>query len=125
MRHFFLGAIASLLLSLAGCGTQVLSGAAAERLRNPVPYGARWVKEGMTRESRKADWVACGGGGDLQNGFRKLDYASSETLESYLPKLDSHTGKLTDCIKSKGYEFKYYARPGKADECNAAICLYP
>lgn len=46
-----------IVLILVGCNTQIaVIGAARERLVHPTPFGARWVKEGMTRESRKADW---------------------------------------------------------------------
>jgi hypothetical protein len=62
MRYLALGACASMML-LSGCG---IGGVWLEPSNQPLspfyPYGARWVKEGMTRESRLADWVACGGG---------------------------------------------------------------
>ncbi len=46
------------------CGPQTpiyycQSKADQEKMR-PKPYGAHWVKEGMTRESRRDDLVACG-----------------------------------------------------------------
>ncbi len=113
-----------MMLLVAGCNTQVITGEAAERLRHPYPYGARWVKEGMTRESRTADWVACGGGADLNDGFR--DWISSrESREIYFADLERHSKQLSACIQAKGYTFKYYQRPGLPDECTANICLYP
>ncbi len=55
------GAVAPLLL-LIGCGSQIgLSGQAREDyLKSIKPYGAHWIKEGMTRESRRVDLSSCG-----------------------------------------------------------------
>lgn len=123
MRALVLAACASMTLLLSGCNTQVVTGEAAERLRHPYPYGARWVKEGMTRESRLADWVTCGGGVNLSNGFRTNVHG--ELMRQYLDEMDNHSKKLTSCIQDKGYSFKHHSRPGLADECSAQICLYP
>lgn len=123
MRALFLGACASMTLLLSGCNTQIITGEAAERLRHPYPYGARWVKEGMTRESRLADWVACGGGVNLNNGFRTNIHG--ELMRQYLDDMENHSKKLSSCIQAKGYTFKYYSRPGLPDECDARTCLYP
>ncbi len=115
--------LASLMLLVSGCNTQVITGEAADRLRYPYPYGARWVKEGMTRESRKADWVTCGGGADLQEGFRK--WIQPEPWTSYWNEHEGHSRLLTACIREKGYTFKSHARPGLPDECDARTCMYP
>lgn len=88
------------------------------------PLGARWVKDGMTRESRKVDWVACGGGANMGDGFR--DWISSrESRKSYFDGFDSHKSHLRICMQSKGYEYREPQRPGKPDECDDARCLYP
>ena len=118
------GAVVPLLL-LIGCGTQIgLSGQAREDyLKSIKPYGAHWVKEGMTRESRLADWVACGGGVNLNNGFRTNIHG--ELMRQYLDDMENHSKKLSSCIQAKGYTFKYYSRPGLPDECDARTCLYP
>ncbi len=86
------------------------------------PYGARWVKEGMTRESRLADWVACGGGRDLQTGFRSS--SSNESWADYELQRVPFIRRQTECMQSKGYEFKLHSRPGLPDQCDAR-CLYP
>lgn len=86
------------------------------------PYGARWVKEGMTRESRLADWVACGGGRDLQTGFRSS--SSNESWADYELQRVPFIRRQTECMQSKGYEFKFHSRPGLPDQCDAR-CLYP
>lgn len=63
----------ALTLSLMGCAG--IGGIWLDPSNAPLspsyPYGARWVKEGMTRESRRVDWMACGGAADLKSGFRK------------------------------------------------------
>jgi len=37
--------------------------------RVSYPYGAHWIKDGMTKESRRFDFVECGGGIDLGDGY--------------------------------------------------------
>jgi hypothetical protein len=39
--------------------------------RNIKPYGAHWIKEGMTREGRVEDIAACGANRDLKIEFPK------------------------------------------------------
>jgi hypothetical protein len=123
MVRCFIEALA-LTLFLVGCGTQVaISGKEREEYLHRIkPYGARWVKEGMTRESRRADWVACGGAADLQNGFRK--WVSPEPWEKYWSEHERHVGQLRICMQSKNYKYRSPQRPGKSDECDAS-CLYP
>lgn len=92
-------------------------------LAQDYPIGARWVKEGMTRESRKADWVACGGGANMGDGFRH--WMDPETRKNYFDGLDRHERQLTTCMQSKGYDYRNPQKPGKPDECDAGGCLYP
>ncbi|WP_346309064.1 hypothetical protein [Limnohabitans sp.] len=91
--------------------------------RIEYPYGARWFKKGMTRESRLADWVACGGGVNLSNGFRTNIHG--ELMRQYLDEMEIHNKRLSICIQAKGYTFKYFSRPSLPDECTPQICLYP
>lgn len=60
------------LMGCAGIGGIWLDPSNAP-LSPSYPYGARWVKEEMTRESRRADWMACGGGADFRYGFRGVE----------------------------------------------------
>ena len=120
----------SLLFTISGCNTQIaVTGEARQRLVNPIPYGARWVKEGMTRESRLADWVACGGGSDLRDGFRSNRYM--EPMREYLQELEHHRFNVWSCMNSKqylyfikGYEYEYPKVKGTSQSCDAR-CLYP
>lgn len=122
MRQLVWGVCASLLLLVSGCNTQVITGEAAERLRHPVPFGARWVKEGMTRESRLADWVGCGGAANLKDGFRK--WMDPESWESFWSSKQLYVKQLSTCMQSKGYVFRNPQMPGVPDQCDAS-CLYP
>jgi len=123
MRSLFVGACASMML-LSGCGIGGVWLEPSNRPPSPsYPYGARWVEEGMTRESRLADWVACGGGMNLSNGFRTNSHG--ELMRQYLDEMENHSKKLSSCIQAKGYAFKYFPRPGLPDECSPQICLYP
>jgi len=100
MRYLFLGAAASLSLSLVGCGTQVLSGAAAEILMYPTPYGAHWIKEGMTRETHLSDWIQCGGSADLGDG---VEVKSGMTNKEFYDGLRAHRTHIRSCMDSRGY----------------------
>jgi hypothetical protein len=91
--------------------------------RIEYPYGARWFKKGMTRESRLADWVACGGGVNLSNGFR--DWITPEPWEKFNAAREQHLEELRACIKAKGYKYKNPQRPDIPDECTPQICLHP
>jgi hypothetical protein len=116
--------------TVIGCNTQIaVTGEARERLLYPIPYGARWVKEGMTRESRLADWVACGGGSDLRDGFRTNRY--QEPMRQYLSDLELHRYNLWSCMTSKNYlyfnkdyEYEYPKVTGTSQKCDSR-CLYP
>jgi len=97
--------------------------------RVDFPFGARWVKGGMTRDSRRTDWIACGGDEDLTTGFRanpKVD--SFESLNSGWA---ARNKQLWTCMKAEGYQYfnDGYAfgdpkLPGNDKRCGAH-CLYP
>lgn len=124
------GACAASIL-LIGCGIGGIWLEPSNRPKGPsYPYGARWVKEGMTRESRLADWVTCGGGSDLQDGFP--NWIQSEPRESYFPQREAHRKNLWRCMGEsgyeyfiQGYEFELPKVSGKSERCTAQICLYP
>jgi hypothetical protein len=109
-----------LALPLSGCFL------AQDYLHTPspsYPYGARWVKAGMTQQSRLADWVACGGGADLSNGFRK--WINPEPRQQFFSALNRHDGQLWACMGNRGYLYKKPVRADKPDECTASVCMYP
>ncbi len=123
MRRLLMWVCASAFL-LAGCGIGGVWLEPSNRpLRPSYPYGARWVKVDMTRETRKVDWAACGGGENLSDGFRK--WIQPEPWEIFWPMKDAHSKQLWTCMQSRGYDYRNPQRPGLADECDARSCLYP
>ena len=70
------------------------------------PYGAHWVKEGMTSDQRLNDWVDCGG--DRSGTFsppinvlsdgEKAGFSREETRNRLEAEADS-------CMVSRGYRF--------------------
>lgn len=95
---------------------------AYEKLMHPKSYGAHWIKEGMTTESRRNDSWRCGAANTIhaadyvvfsdaqKNSARiptdKDDYGPDERL----------TVQWNTCMKSKGYVY--------LDQCDAR-CLHP
>ena len=78
------------------------------RIVNSIkPYGAHWVKEGMTNDQRLNDWVDCGG--DRSGTFsppinvlsdgEKVGIRREETRNRLEAEADS-------CMVSRGYRFK-------------------
>lgn len=123
MHHTFIMTSILLAVLVVGCNTQTVTGESRERLVHPTPVGARWVKDGMTKESRKGDWVACGGGADLQDGFRR--WLDPESRKSYFEGLDNHELQLRKCMQSRGYNYRNPQISGRADECHGDVCLHP
>ena len=116
------------MISLAGCvrmtcmSPSCLGEETYNNLMNPKPYGARWVKEGMARESRKMNWVACGGENDLKDHYeRKPGLTNKEFFDG----LEAYRNQLRTCMKGKGYTYRNPSMLGVEDECNAGDCLYP
>jgi hypothetical protein len=92
--------------------------------RSIKPYGAHWVKEGMTREARRMDLNACGsiGNEDVRFTDKKIKNArlpsDPNEVNAYLRLRD----ELGDCMRSRGYEpigdLKYLGGCDKR-------CMYP
>ena len=89
---------------------------------HPKPYGAHWIKEGMTREGRREDSWTCGAAatthaadgpifGDNQIGRER----KSSDQNDYGPR-----GRLLDqwrsCMTAKGYLY--------LEQCDAR-CMHP
>jgi hypothetical protein len=119
MRGFVFGAIAPLVL-FAGCG---IGGVWLEPgnapSRSSPPFLAHWIKDDMTRESRRNDSWECGSG---PTAFA-ADYARppEEQLNGKLGRewhdtLERFTKQWVVCMKSKGYV--------PLEKCDAR-CLYP
>ena len=85
----------------------------AKMIENIKPYGAYWIKEGMTQESRINDWLQCGGGAGLSDGFERQ---SNITTKEFFDGLDLHRKMIRSCMDSKGYKW--------IEQCDAR-CLHP
>jgi hypothetical protein len=79
---------------------------AYEALVHPKPYGAHWVKEGMTRESRRADLAACGS----PDGEEVDDFPPDQMEAARLPSDPNEINALLRlregvgrCMQEKGY----------------------
>ncbi len=111
-------------LVCAGCGSQIaISGKErTEYLRSIKPYGAHWVKDGMTREGRKQDSWMCGAArtevGAVHPVFPEdqLKAAKLPTDFNDILAISRLTKSWASCMQTKGYVY--------IDSCDAR-CLYP
>jgi hypothetical protein len=67
-------------------------------------YGEYWTKPGMTTESWRQDWVACGG---MSNGNYSGDAPTGSTTEVIFESQRQERKKLDACMQSKGYVYRY------------------
>jgi hypothetical protein len=92
--------------------------------RSIKPYGAHWIKDGMTRESRRIDLIACG-----SINFEDVRFPEDQLKLTRLPNepndISAHLrlrDQLGVCMASRGYksvgDLKYL---GGCDE----RCMYP
>ncbi len=72
-----------------------------EALMHPKPYGAHWVKEGMTQESRRSDFIQCGGDVNLREGYG--EWLSSVPYETYSAGKTQHIRAIAACMRFKNY----------------------
>lgn len=72
------------------------------------PYGAHWVKEGMTKENRLDDIAACGTARTEYVGFSEEKIKAEKYPGE--PNDIMAQGRLTEiwfqCMKSKGYRYE-------------------
>ena len=111
LRVFLL--IGIVLLSSCGIGGFWMNG--NPHMEPTQPYGAHWIKDGMTKDSRRFDFVECGGGIDLGDGYEVQSNQSKSTQEIF-DGLNTHVHRVLTCMKSKSYEY--------LPKCDAR-CLYP
>jgi hypothetical protein len=77
------------------------------------PYGAHWVKEGMTRENRLSDFTQCGGYANMREGYEiQPNQSTTEFFKDY----NAHVTKVAACMRAKGYTY--------LEQCDAR-CLHP
>ena len=85
-----------------------------EYLASIKPYGAHWIKDGMTQESRRIDFGACGGSSaDYRQGY---EIQAGQSTNDFFKAFDAHVKKLRSCMQSKDYVY--------TEQCDAR-CMYP
>lgn len=82
------------------------------------PYGAHWIKEGMSKESRREDIAACGAKGNESVNFPPHEIQAAKQPEdpNDIKAMGRVTKKWAECMRSKGYVYLEY--------CDAR-CQYP
>ena len=90
------------LLCQAGTGTCGMGKEQMERLLNPKPYGAHWVKGGASAEQWRENWINCGG---LPNGGY-IDGAPQRSSNEVIFAADREKrNELAACMRQLGYAF--------------------
>jgi hypothetical protein len=111
---------------LSGCMTcmspSCLGDETYNRLMHPKPYGAHWIKEGMTQESRRNDSWSCGTA-KTTHAADYVVFSEAQKISARIPTDKDDYGpdeRLTvqwnTCMKSKGYVY--------LDQCDSR-CLHP
>lgn len=115
-------------LTACGIGPHQMNGVSGrertEYLNSIKPYGAHWIKDGMTRESRRIDLIACG-----SINFEDVRFPEDQLKLIRLPNepndISAHLrlrDQLGVCMASRRYksvgDLKYL---GGCDE----RCMYP
>ena len=114
-------------ISLSGClyGQCIDGPCAFERakiIQNIKPYGAHWVKEGMTRESRRADSWACGAAETVHAADHVVfSAAQRDSVRMIEDTNDFGPDKRLliqwrKCMQTKGYSYQ--------EQCDGN-CMYP
>ncbi len=75
---------------------------AYERLMHPKGYGEYWVKEGLTKQGWRQDWVDCGG---MADGGYSDDAPSGSSNAIMTAANQKKVNELKACMSSKGYHF--------------------
>lgn len=106
-----------LMLCLSGCLERI-----GQIDRNLKPYGAHWIKDGMTRDQRRQDSWSCGADMTV-HAADYVVFSKEKKTSARLPSDQSDYGpddRLTkqweSCMRSKNYVYLH--------QCDAR-CLYP
>ena len=111
-----------LCVTLSGCGIGGYWMNGNPNIGPSYPYGAHWIKEGMTREQRRQDSWACGAYNNVYSADNVV-FSKEQRSSARLPSDQNDygpDGRLTKqwiaCMRSKDYVY--------LDQCDAR-CLYP
>ena len=89
-----------LCVTLSGCGIGGHWMNGNPNIGPSYPYGAHWIKEGMTRETHLSDWIQCGGSADLNDG---VEAKSGMTNKEFYDGLRAARTHIRSCMGSRGY----------------------
>ena len=112
MKQLLLVLAASICLSSCGIGGYQMNGVSGkertEYLKSIKPYGAHWVKDGMTEEQRLDDIQQCGGGRGLYVGFPDAQIKAEKRLEESndFPARNRLSKAWSECMQVKGYRYQ-------------------
>lgn len=124
MKYFLHPIFLLISLGLTGCGIGGFWMNGNPNLSPTYPYGAHWIKEGMTRESRRLDLAACGSIGkeDVRFQQEQLEMARLPNEPNDISAYLRLRAQLGVCMSSRGYtpvgDLKYL---GGCDD----RCMYP
>lgn len=96
--------IASILLSGCGVGGFWMNGNPSVG-QNLKPYGAHWVRDGMTKDSRRLDLIACGSpsGEEIEFSQDQINREKNPNEPNDIAAYLRLRGKVGVCMQSKGY----------------------
>jgi hypothetical protein len=92
-------------LMLTGCDTTILVASGkkfSEYQKSIKAYGEYWVKEGMTVEQWREDWVACGGKEDGTFSWDVRKKMPGESDDAARTRLNS---EFQRCMLRRGYRY--------------------
>jgi hypothetical protein len=120
MRGFVFVVVAPLAL-LTGCGIGgVWLDPGNAPSRSPDPFLSHWIKDGITRESRRNDSWACGAAPTVYAAdyavFSREQFSSAKSVKEDSEIAERLRKQWMACMESKGYVYFY--------KCDAR-CLYP
>jgi len=113
MKYFLSIVFFLISLGLTGCGIGGFWMNGNPNHSPTYPYGARWVKAGMTRESRLSEFMQCGGYENLREGF---EIQPNQPTTDFFKGYNAHVTQVSACMRSKGYSY--------LEQCDAR-CLHP
>ena len=100
-------------MCLTGCGIGGFWMNGNPNLSPSHPYGAHWVNEGMTRESRSSEFTQCGGYENLREGY---EIQPNQSTTDFFKGYNAHVTQVASCMRAKGYRY--------LEQCDAR-CLHP
>lgn len=105
----FLTAVLCAFLAACGIGGYWMTGDPSVGV-NVKPYGAHWIKDGMTKESRLDDTVACGSGRTEYVLFSddKILAAKRPDDPNDIKAMGRLTKEWAECMRDKGYVYLEY-----------------